>query len=101
MQGPDVATAPDAVALAPATKLTDGVGLPLHGLSFKITVTGFNVAEGLAATPTVEAGTAALPRVNCATESAPLVLIAALAAARYRLPSPSAASVFAPAVETM
>jgi len=49
-----------ALVLAPATKLTEGAGLPLQVLSFRIVVTGLSVAEGLTATPTADAGTVTL-----------------------------------------
>ena len=61
-QVPMVAMVALAVELAPAN-VTEGAGLAEQAVSFKTVVTGFSVAEGLAAVPTGEVGTLTLFRV--------------------------------------
>jgi len=89
-----------AVALVPE-KVTDGAGVPVQLVSFRMVLTGFSVAEGLIAVPAGDTGTVTLLIVICASVSLPLVLIRLEYTARYRLPLLSRASDFAPCDDTM
>ena len=89
-----------AVVLAPATNVTDGVGLEEQPPSFKRVVTALRVPEGLTAVPVADEGTVTLPIPTRARVSAPPAVIAVEEAARYRVPVASSDSVFAPCVAT-
>ena len=49
-----------AVVLALATNVTDGAGLPVQAVSFRMVVTGLSVVDGLTGVPIGVAGTVTL-----------------------------------------